>query len=332
MDNDLFKDDPSVRTPSNVRKMIRAKFDKDSFKDNPPDKTPSNVRKMISAFESSLAQDMKPRVSLPKSQPSKTLVEVASDSTQLKEVKAEHSKPLVVDSARISSPLLIRELQMNQTFVGKTKEQMETQRAMCEVKTTPTCIQLEDHIISNERIKLEETCKNKDTDEEGESSEDLLRSSINQTDSCVNSVLVDKGSGTHLRDPHENFEVEPVANVENACSFESSGGWIFPYDAKGLCITSWGKKVMDLVGICDVEAQSPQRIMSSARPVATSEHNVHADSNVEAKQKLHNLKRSELDKSADDETLGNPVGQAINIAIMVGFGILVLLTRKRKTR
>lgn len=218
---------------------------------------------------------MKPGVILPKSQPSKTLVEVASDSAPLKEVKAEHLKPLGVDSARISRPLLIGELEKNLTFVGKTKEQMETQKAMYEVKTTPTCIQLEDHINSNERIKSEEACKNKDINEEGESSEDLLRSSINQTDSCVNSVLVDKGSGTHLRDPHENDEVESVANVENACSSESSGGWIFPYDAKGLCITSWGRKVMDLVGICDVEAQNPQGITSSARPEAIREVSAH---------------------------------------------------------
>lgn len=57
-----------------------------------------------------------------------------------------------------------------------------------------------------------------------------------------------KGSGESCiqRDsPHKLNSV--VQFDDNYCSFESSGGWIFPDEPRKLCVTTGGKNVMDLL-------------------------------------------------------------------------------------
>ncbi|GLU10042.1 hypothetical protein SLE2022_268710 [Rubroshorea leprosula] len=120
-------------------------------------------------------------------------------------------------------------------------------------------------------------------------------------------------------------------------SIASSGLWIFPDEAKCLCITSGGKKVMDLLGDIWTETNTYQRKMGTyeAEDVGDLEvfkmHHL-ALSELNEEKKSPGKLRKPSENSAHAEDSRGPVGQVLRIAIMVGFAALVLLTRQRKYR
>ncbi|KAF8036364.1 hypothetical protein BT93_C2164 [Corymbia citriodora subsp. variegata] len=77
-------------------------------------------------------------------------------------------------------------------------------------------------------------------------------------------------------------------------AYERSGAWIFPDEPRNLCITTGGKQAMHLMGCCSMETST-------------------------WRGKIRIL-------------MSENAGEVMKVAIMVGFGALVLLTRQRKDR
>ena len=75
-------------------------------------------------------------------------------------------------------------------------------------------------------------------------------------DSCSNPVIVESRRGIQFKNVQEInvggascHQFESIDGFEAKCSlFESSGAWIFPDEARHFCVTTGGKKVMDLMG------------------------------------------------------------------------------------
>ncbi|KAA8534852.1 hypothetical protein F0562_029932 [Nyssa sinensis] len=121
-----------------------------------------------------------------------------------------------------------------------------------------------------------------------------------------------------------NDELKSVAYCEDENNyFQSSGAWIFPDEARRLCITTASKQVMDLMGSCSISV-----------PENARKRHLQRGTDVELKRgekTFHKPRKSRPESSADVASTGL-VEQAIKIAIMVGFGALVLFTRQRKPR
>uniref|UniRef100_A0A5B7AFK1 Uncharacterized protein n=1 Tax=Davidia involucrata TaxID=16924 RepID=A0A5B7AFK1_DAVIN len=327
------------------------------------EKTPSNIRKMISEFENSLAQDTRPHIKPPavKSQSNRVGTE-----SPLKGV----TNPAQLSSVRLKNPFLTGELQQTRTNIMKRGSHIGFDRDSDGTKLPQHTSQLKEsstlHIQSkgtNSSLKNKVIAhKDVDTKEERKSPENLMGTSATET-ATISGRMFDEhssssrhqpcdlftdqqdsgstsmGSGRQKKDSPEinvrgasNDKLKSVAYCEDAHnSFESSGAWIFPDDARRLCITTGGKQVMCLMGGCQVEAKSHQGKESISVP-----ENLHLQSGTDVELKrgektFHKLRKSRPESSADAASTG-PVGQAIKIAIMVGFGALVLLTRQRKPR
>lgn len=117
---------------------------------------------------------------------------------------------------------------------------------------------------------------------------------------------------------------------EELFHFENSGMWIFPNDRKHLCITTAGKRVMNLLGGHNAGHRSYQKNKSSAVSAGYEDKISSAHRRNEDK-KTQNPRNSRSGSSSSD-AFGGLVQQAIKAAIVVGFGVLVFLTRQRDSR
>lgn len=103
---------------------------------------------------------------------------------------------------------------------------------------------------------------------------------------------------------------------------ESSGLWIFPHNVGHLCITTAGNQVMKIVELQHFEANTHQeKEVSLESEILEQQHEVHeTDINMPEPG------------SFPDDSCNRLIGQAIKIAVILGFGVLVLLTRKKEPR
>ncbi|XP_059634826.1 uncharacterized protein LOC132277105 isoform X2 [Cornus florida] len=336
------------------------------------EKTPSNVRKMISAFESTLAQDMRPRTKSPatKSQLNKVGKEGPLKDQFLKDVRSSAQ----LSSGRLKNPFLTGELQQNLTniarkgeyighdrYLGGTKSLLSA-RELKELSTTQ--IQSKDR-SSTPKGKFKAVHEEMATKEERKSPVNMVRTFAADT-ATVSGRIYNEHSSRHqnsdlftdLRDSGSpsagirrqiHSKVSHDINIRGASNdelksveycgndhyfFESSGAWIFADDTRHLCITTGGKRAMNLMGGCHVEAKTHQGKKSDYIPESIGKHNVQHKTDIEVKKgekTFHNLRNSSPEDSSDVASTG-PVRQAIKVAIMVAFGALVFLNRERKPR
>lgn len=114
---------------------------------------------------------------------------------------------------------------------------------------------------------------------------------------------------------------------------ESSGAWIFPDDRRHLCITAEGDKIMKSLGGRIVEENHHKKKIPMV-PENIGKDMIQCGTDAEVKnseEKFNSSRNSCPESSADDASTG-PLGQVIKIAVVVGFGLLVLLTRQRQPR
>ncbi|KAI4379987.1 hypothetical protein MLD38_006221 [Melastoma candidum] len=99
------------------------------------------------------------------------------------------------------------------------------------------------------------------------------------------------------------------------------GIWIFPDDPRSTCITTGGKHAVRVVECCmETVSASPTEHSEEGTMPSELEHDVKEHKRVDASEA--NLWSS----------TGGPSGQAMRIAVMVGFGVLVLFTRQRQDK
>ncbi|KAG6662058.1 hypothetical protein CIPAW_03G216900 [Carya illinoinensis] len=263
-----------------------------------PRKTRSNVRKMISAFESSLSQqDMQSQVKPPPT-----------------EFQSE-------------------ELKHGPTYIRKREEQI----SLLGHKSSQESWQLEE--LNNKKFQIIGTMPNlenefkavhKEVDKEEEKShQDSMQTSTSETPT-VSGRMLDEHSGASR---HRLESVE--YNVKKHSLFESSGVWIFPVEARRLCVTTGGTKMIDLMGGYSMEPEVHQGKLNLSMGDNVEEHSVDAGIAVKVnkdEKTCHKIRNSKHEKSENIETSGGPVGQVVKVAIMIGFGLLVLLTSQKNNR
>ncbi|KAG6723404.1 hypothetical protein I3842_03G205800 [Carya illinoinensis] len=300
-----------------------------------PGKTRSNVRKMISAFESSLSQDMQSQVKPPPT-----------------EFQSE-------------------ELKHGPTYIRKREEQI----SLLGHKSSQESWQLEElnnkkfQIIGTmPNLENEFKAVHKEVDKEEEKShQDSMQTSTSETPT-VSGRMLDEHSGRH---PHNFFidkqascsnpvreesrrgiqtkniqkiDVEGASrhrlesveyNVKKHSLFESSGVWIFPVEARRLCVTTGGTKMIDLMGGYSMEPEVHLGKLNLSMGDNVEEHSVDAGIAVKVnkdEKTCHKIRNSKHEKSENIETSRGPVGQVVKVAIMIGFGLLVLLTSQKNNR
>ncbi|XVF88751.1 hypothetical protein PTKIN_Ptkin19aG0076600 [Pterospermum kingtungense] len=323
-----------------------------SNKQGPAGKTDSNVRKMITAFEGSRNQDVKPSVKPPPQMKKSGMDSFLSNSHQ-NEVETEKTTPPKVTLRRFNT----KEFEQTKTSIKEKVQTIgfakPTYGAASSKETeqlegsTAACIQEERKILDlKNRFKV----KQKESDEIYEKekkkcSEDFRRATTTEKkffskNQHSRRCLVTKGGGEEIfpKDPQEGErnsirKLKSMATWSNDhCSIGGSDLWIFPGEAKCLCITTGGKQVMDLMGGFWGERNPHQRELSASDPKNTGEVNTGVDISVTANEDAQTSKelRPKVENSMNREGSIGRVGQVIRVVIMVGFAALVLLTRKRR--
>ncbi|KAG2718190.1 hypothetical protein I3760_03G208200 [Carya illinoinensis] len=336
-------------------------------------KTRSNVRKMISAFESSLSQDMQSQVKPPPTefQSGQSITEAPLKSQHLNKGKKRSTKAEDSISGRPTNPFLAEELKHGPTYIRKREEQI----SLLGHKSSQESWQLEElnnkkfQIIGTmPNLENEFKAVHKEVDKEEEKShQDSMQTSTSETPT-VSGRMLDEHSGRH---PHNFFidkqascsnpvreesrrgiqtkniqkiDVEGASrhrlesveyNVKKHSLFESSGVWIFPVEARRLCVMTGGTKMIDLMGGYSMEPEVHQGKLNLSMGDNVEEHSVDAGIAVKVnkdEKTCHKIRNSKHEKSENIETSGGPVGQVVKVAIMIGFGLLVLLTSQKNNR
>ncbi|XP_018845825.1 uncharacterized protein LOC109009661 isoform X6 [Juglans regia] len=342
-------------------------------KQTQPGKTRSNVRKMISAFEGSLSQDMWSQVKPPPTefQSSKSITEAPLKSQHLNKAKTRITKAEDSIPGRPTNPFLAEELKHGPTYFRKREEQI----SLLGHKSSQDSCQLEELNNDKFQIigtmpSLENKFKavNKEVDKEEEKChQDLMQAStfetptvsgrmldehsgrhphnlfIDKQDSCSNPVIEESRRGIQTKNV-QNMDVEGASrhrlesveyNVNKHSLFESSGVWIFPVEARRLCVTTGGTKMIDLMGGYSMEPEVHQGKLNLSTRDNVEEHSVDAGIAVKVnkdEKTCHEIRNSKHERSENTETSGGLVGQVVKVAIMIGFGLLVLLTRQKNNR
>ncbi|XP_041005718.1 uncharacterized protein LOC121250617 isoform X11 [Juglans microcarpa x Juglans regia] len=300
-----------------------------------PGKTRSNVRKMISAFESSLSQDMWSQVKPPPTEfQSKELKhgpayfrkreeqisllghKSSQDSWQLEELN--NKKFQIIGTM----PSLENKFKAVHKEVDKEEEKCHQDSMQTSTFETPT--------VSGRMLDKHS----------GRHPHNLF---IDKQDSCSNPVIEESRRGIQTKNVQKmdgegasRHRLESVEyNVNKHSLFESSGVWIFPVEARRLCVTTGGTKMIDLMGGYSMEPEVHQGKLNLSTRDIVEEHSVDAGIAVKVnkdEKTCHKIRNSKHERSENIETSGGPVGQVVKVAIMIGFGLLVLLTRQKNNR
>ncbi|XP_048431588.1 uncharacterized protein LOC103951948 isoform X3 [Pyrus x bretschneideri] len=147
-------------------------------------------------------------------------------------------------------------------------------------------------------------------------------------------------SEANLEDRHIRGDTGPnVCTSVAKCKdrhdpLERSGAWIFPDAAIHFCITTSGTNMMDSRGGCRENPSIHQKMNFSLPQNVEEVLNFSAELlyNVDRNEE-NQRRRSRVETSSEEAgTFGGAVGQAVKVAVVIGFGTLVLLTRQRTNR
>ncbi|XP_016479653.1 uncharacterized protein LOC107800903 isoform X2 [Nicotiana tabacum] len=132
-----------------------------------------------------------------------------------------------------------------------------------------------------------------------------------------------------------NEKPKLIAYCENEhYDSENSGVWIFPDNKNRVCITTAGESTMHLLEDYHAEVDDHQRNKKPPKQEITGKRGFFHKSDSTIKkggEKPQKPRKSQTESSGQNGPSG-PVRQVIKIAVIVGFGILVLLTRQKETR
>nr|GMD54334.1 uncharacterized protein LOC109171147 isoform X2 [Ipomoea batatas] len=290
-------------------------------------KASSSVRKMISAFETSLSQERRP----------------------LAKTQASKSQPNIVGmGGSLKDPLVSKTWQETQTNTGKNGESSRTALNPVGIKPSYSYKNLESTATTisskgNSSIKNSLSIRESGT-VSGRTNKD--HSGI-QTDSGAASVAEKKGRELGS-DISRAIDFQRAVSNEKLKSLasESSGAWIFPDNMKHLCITTAGKEVLNFLEDSSTEVnvhQSKMRISLQGKQDSLQG----TDPTMKGSEKLHKpYEGSEKHGSSGpfgqvyfvfikfdwSENLTHATPKVLKIAVIIGFGIFVLLNRQKETR
>ncbi|XP_073043334.1 uncharacterized protein [Primulina eburnea] len=147
--------------------------------------------------------------------------------------------------------------------------------------------------LTRQPVSETATCSGRESEVQSQEIEAYDSSAVEEAENETQTGL----EGSKVMDIQGTSDQKPKSldfDKEEYNSPESSGLWIFPHNLERLCITTAGNQVMKIVELLHIEANAHQ----------------------------------ENELSMESEILE----QAIKIAVILGFGLLVLLTRKKEPR
>ncbi|KAL1808842.1 uncharacterized protein LOC108196938 isoform X2 [Daucus carota subsp. sativus] len=338
----------------------------------PQRKPASSIMKMINAFETTLVQEKKTPIQVPsKSQSNRARKEgLLKDQvvSNVKEPEPNSERPEYLTDLRLeqigseevsssgrllSPPQISSEKLRRPTILGKLQQlppdSMNKGKHIGDIKSSVATRQLIVSSISN-AIKVESAEADAIMKIKSESNKDQDHSSTDERSSAskASSVLKQEEKGSVQLQPSDvyawqegsekfsffkglkevkseylneylgssNEKQKTVAPHEDEQhQHGSSTAWIFPNDARRMCVTSGVTAVIDSYDGCHTEGK----------------HAVGPEEMKESETDTLNLRNSKPECWADNAFTGS-VKHAIKIAIVVGFGALVLFTRQREPR
>ncbi|XP_011077975.1 uncharacterized protein LOC105161846 isoform X2 [Sesamum indicum] len=306
--------EPVEKTPSIVRKIsVASKFKDDSVQktgnQEPSVKTPSNVRKMISAFENGQLQErksMRKSLSLP-SELNRFRKAGQVDNRESKELTSTVT-PIPSGSGAASREPTVKELEISVVDLMR----QSTSKAA----------------TSSGRMPEEQS--------QVTQSSNLLKSS--QSSVAEGSG---RGRGTGLKSSKiidikvaSNPKLKSLEYYNDECySTQSSGMWIFPDNARRLCITTAGKQVIKIVGHQHSEAKTREASKGSSALEMPDKNQIHGKGRKNEKNQKKYAKHPARGRgSSPDDSSNGLVGQVIKVAVILAFGALVFLTRQKEPR
>ncbi|KAI3447124.1 hypothetical protein Pfo_003789 [Paulownia fortunei] len=336
----------------------------------PLEKTPSNVRKMISAFENSQLQEVKSLKKAPSIQSqlnrfreeglledreSKAVLHPADKSLRnLKDHFAGnlHQTPTTIsgrggnvssDAEPSQAPIELASMVTPILSGGNDSNIEDMPRA---APREPTVKELDKSPVDLMRQSTSETATSSGRMPEEQSqvtqAYKLSTRLLNASEfSVAEGSGRGRGRGTGLKSS-TMINIQVASNPkpksleyykEECYSAQSSGMWIFPDNTRRLCITTAGKQVMKIVGHHHNEAKTRQVKKISPEPEMLEKNLMHGtEHKIEKNQKkIADQPESGYGSSPDDSSNGL-IGQVIKIAVIMGFGVLVLLTRQKEPR
>ncbi|XP_012574189.1 uncharacterized protein [Cicer arietinum] len=334
---DQIKKTSSTKPMSQPLNLIQLQHREDdglqySEKKAPPKRTPSNVKKMITAFESGLPKDMRSHIKPPptKYQVSPIEKEDSSEAQHLEQDKSLNKEPSGFLQERVKSASLV------------TKEESIGQIKLLNYAQPKNTMQLELSTTNTLNKQTDSNARNKDQVEETNNNEayskhHMMTTSIFET-VTVSGKMPLKEEKRRGKAPEVSYETCTERDLDNKYySFESSEAWIFPHESRRICVTTSGKSVMDILENEDTKHLSQQRSFDFPK-VENKEKNATyigtgtEGSKYEKVQDILESKTTTASNNNGDENSGGPFDQVIKAAIIIGFGLLVLLTRQRKKR
>ncbi|XP_016441383.2 uncharacterized protein LOC107766970 isoform X2 [Nicotiana tabacum] len=132
-----------------------------------------------------------------------------------------------------------------------------------------------------------------------------------------------------------NEKPKLIAYCENEhYDSENSGVWIFPDNKNRVCITTAGESAVHLLEDCHIGVDDHQRNKKPPKQEITRKRGFFhkSDSTIKKGEEKPQKPRKSQSESSGQNGPSGPIRQVIKIAVIVGFGILVLLTRQKETR
>ncbi|XP_009774390.1 uncharacterized protein [Nicotiana sylvestris] len=132
-----------------------------------------------------------------------------------------------------------------------------------------------------------------------------------------------------------NEKPKLIAYCENEhYDSENSGVWIFPDNKNRVCITTAGESAVHLLEDCHIGVDDHQRNKKPPKQEITRKRGFfhRSDSTIKKGEEKPQKPRKSQSESSGQNGPSGPIRQVIKIAVIVGFGILVLLTRQKETR
>ncbi|XP_057768276.1 uncharacterized protein LOC130988449 isoform X6 [Salvia miltiorrhiza] len=337
-------------------------------KQGPVGKTPSNVRKMISAFETSQIQEflpldfkqgvksMKRAASVPshlnrsskegflEDRPTKSVSSTADKtSTDFKDhhLKNLHTLPTAVSerASKVSSecepPQVKKELPSTVTPTLSESSDNPYAEYMSRASSSIEVEEGEKSSLDIRRKIASETATSSGRMSEERSQPEISSRLLKSSESSA-AEASGRGRGTSLKSSTV-INAQVVSNLkqrtleyykEEYDSAQASGMWIFPDNTSRLCITTAGEQDMKIVGHYNNETKTHQANIISSENQKNSRHE---------KERKMGKKLKRLDHQPESGSAGSPndssnglIGQVIKVAVIVGFGVLVLLTRQKE--
>ncbi|CAA0842084.1 Unknown protein [Striga hermonthica] len=288
-------------------------------------KVSSNVKKMISAFENSQLQEVKSLKKTP-SVPSqlnrllkredKTLKKAPSVPFRLHRFKNEQlleaprESDLAVKTRVENAPNALRESCIEQTVKELDKLPYDLTRQSSARKAT----------TSGKTLSVVETVSSSGNSAEAIGHESRRGTSLKRS-TVVNFQETSKNA------KYEGFQECYKEGRYSPCL--DSGTWIFADNTRRLCVTTAGKQGMRIVGCNHTEAKA----RSSGSEVIQDKNAMNRAECKSGKKedKVFEPPGSECGSSPDDSS-NSRIGQVVKIAVILGFGVFVLLTRQKKPR